>query len=346
MKRPLRVLMVSGRLPSETEPGTLTFVKTQMESLREIGIEVEPYPIVGRKRVKYLSAISRIDALCRRGRFDIVHAHHGFSGMAARGQLRVPLVVSFMGEELLLDVDADGRPRPMARVWLRAHRILARLSAAAIVKTPEMAARLGGRNVHVIPNGVDLQLFKPMDKREARRRLGLDPDGRFILFPADPSRPEKDFPTARLAVDRLNATKPTPVRPGAVMRTPGIPPAELLVLHGVAHTRVPLFMNAADAVLLTSFYEGSPNAIKESLACERPIVSTDVGDVRSLINGLPGCVVAPRDPEIVAQSLEMALAFDGPSTGGRGRVADLSLEIVARQVLAVYERVLAGGDAR
>lgn len=324
-ERPLRVLFVSARLPSEAQPGTLTFVKTQMESLRRAGVQVELYEIVGTKRVKYLQAIPRIRELCRRQRFDVVHAHHGYCGISSLARAGIPLVISYMGEELLKDCDFAGRPRPAAHFWYHVHRLAARAADAVIVKSEEMGRHLRGvRNLHVIPNGVDLEAFQPVDRHDARRRLGLDPSARYVLFPASPRRGQKDYATARRAVEILKTELP----------------AELLTFEDVSHDRVPLLMNAADVILLTSYWEGSPNVIKESLACERPILSTDVGDVRPLIEDLPGCAIVPRDPAGIARRLAETLRLELPRTGGRARVARLSLEAVAGRVTAVYESVV------
>jgi len=331
LPRPLRVLFVSIPLPTESEPGTQTFVRTQMDSLRELGVQIDQFAIAGRRRWKYLRALLRVGPQCRSGRYDLVHAHHGFCALSARGQLQAPLVVSFMGDDLLMEVDPTGRPKPMGRLYRSAYRLLARTAAAVIVKTAEMAAQLPSGNVHVIPNGVDLRMFRPMDRREARQQLGLDPSSVYVLFPASPSRPEKDFHTAERSVDLLRE------------RLTGIRPVELLCLDRVPHSRVPLYMNAADAVLFTSYFEGSPNVIKEALACDRPILSTNVGDVRDLIDGLRGCALVPRRAETICDRLQEALAGDGTAGGGPGRVAHLALEKVARQVLHVYEEVAAAG---
>jgi glycosyltransferase involved in cell wall biosynthesis len=319
--------MVSGRLPTEENPGTLTFVKTQLESLRRIGVDVQYHAIVGAHKVKFAQAIPRINRLLHEGHFDVVHAHHGFCGMSSRFQWRVPLVVSFLGDELLLDVGPGGKVKPAAPFWYRVNRMLARTCAAVIVKSDEMAGRLRGiRNVHVIPNGVDFDQFRPIDKAEARRKLGLDPHRRYVLFPAAANRPDKDFPTARAAVDALRAEHAAEVK--------------ILTFENTPHSRVPLLMNAADVVLLTSFFEGSPNVIKEAMACGRPIVSTNVGDVQALVGRTAGCFVTTRDPKEISRRLEDALAFAQAQTSGRADIAHLELSTVAQRVLGVYEVAL------
>jgi glycosyltransferase involved in cell wall biosynthesis len=203
-----------------------------------------------------------------------------------------------------------------------------------IVKSEALRAALprtlGGVGVWTIPNGVDTERFAPRDREEARAQLGWPVDGRDVLFPAAADRPEKQFDLAREAVDEL-ATRVTEVR--------------LRPLEGVAHDDVPTWLCAVDAVVLTSSHEGSPNVVKEALACCTPIVSVDVGDVRERIEGLPGCAVVARDPSALAGALAAALATER-SCAGRERIAELALPRVAQQIAGIYADVVSSSSAR
>lgn len=322
----INVLVVSGRLPTEQNPGTMTFVKSQSESLKNFGINIKYLEIVGSKRLKYLKAIPQIRRICKTEKIDIIHAHHGFSGLAARFQVKVPVIVSYMGDELLLDVDEKGRPLLTSRISFLVFKLLGKLVKAVIVKSEEMASKLGGKNVFVIPNGVDFEKFKPIDKNEARKILGLDNLKRYILFLADPDRTVKDFNTANEAVSKLNKRFDEPV--------------EILKLKDIPPNTVPLLMNAADIVLLTSFSEGSPNVIKESMACGRPIVATDVGDIRNVIGKTKGCHVVPRDPSVISECLEKELQMPIERTTGREDIKHLEINQIAERILSVYKLVL------
>jgi glycosyltransferase involved in cell wall biosynthesis len=145
-----------------------------------------------------------------------------------------------------------------------------------------------------------------------------------VLFPADRARAEKRFPLAEAAVEALRGRGADVV---------------LHALAGVPHDEVPTWINAADAVLLTSTHEGSPNAVKEALACDVPVVSVDVGDVRSLLDGIAGCVVAPADPAGLADGLAAVLSGPG-RVEARERHLGLSLERAAERLIEVYETVL------
>jgi glycosyltransferase involved in cell wall biosynthesis len=195
---------------------------------------------------------------------------------------------------------------------------------AIIVKSQDMYDDLQIKRAMIVPNGVDLDLFKPMDKTMCRQGLGWDVEKKSVLFPANPSRPEKDFVLAKESVDLLDRE------------------VKIHVFEQVEHQRTPLFFNAADVVLLTSKWEGSPNVIKEALACGCPIVSTDVGDVRERMAGVEGCYVAiTREPKELAELIQKALLFKGRTKGRDRIVADgLDNRQVAKRLVEIYERAL------
>jgi glycosyltransferase involved in cell wall biosynthesis len=206
-------------------------------------------------------------------------------------------------------------------VWVS--RWLSRKVDAVIVKSQQMRELTPARNVFVIPNGVDFDLFRPIPRAEARAALKWAPDGCYILFGNDPTVPRKGFALAKAAVERLRARGT---------------PAELVVANGLPQLEVVLRINASNALVLTSIHEGSPNIVKETMACNVPVVSVDVGDVAQVISRTPGCSVCPRDPDALAAALEVAVRQRGPTTG-RTDIRHLERSLVAHQVIAVYEAV-------
>jgi teichuronic acid biosynthesis glycosyltransferase TuaC len=322
-----RVLFVTNMWPDEVRPWYGTFVKVQAEGLRRLGLEVEVMTIRGyTRRSTYLTAVARAAALIRSRAFDVVHAHYGHSGVVARLQLRAPVVVTFYGSDLLgVPTDSGGRTA-RSRVEARVFAQLARTVAATITNSEQMARVLPAacrRRNHVIPNGVDVERFRPRDRLEARRQLGWPEDEPVALFAADPRLVVKNHPLAEASCRRAAASLP-----GLRLRVAsGRPPGE-----------IPLWMSAADALLLTSRSEGSPNVVKEAMAAELPVVATPVGDVPERLRGLPGCYVCEPDAGALADGLICAVRHGRVPEARRAAVA-LSTERVAERVAQVYETV-------
>jgi glycosyltransferase involved in cell wall biosynthesis len=314
----VRVLVVTSIYPTAEDPGLGAFVAGQVAALERLGVESDILFLdVRRSRLQLIKGVFQVRRLVETGRYDLIHAHFGYNGVPACLQTRLPVVVSFCGTDI-----ASRRLRPVSR-WV------ARRADAAIVKSAELRDLLG-LPADIIPNGVDLCAFAPLPPAEARRRLGLDPAGAYGLFVADPSRPEKrfDLASAGLEAARRHGTSLEP-----------------LVVHGRPHEEIPLWLNAADVVLLTSAREGSPNVIKEAMACNVPIVSTDVGDVRDVIAGADRCLVVDPTPAAVGAAIHDVLrGHERARTNGRRLIGRLSNETVAARVLDVYRRVLEKGD--
>ncbi len=309
----MRVLVVTNMYPTTERPAFGVFVREQVESLRRKGVQVDVLFIDGQASTwNYLRGFGQVRRQLRAAPYDIVHAHYVFSGIMARAQLRRPLVVTFHGAGEMFGWVG----------WLC--RMLAPLADAFTVTSAQHEAALGARGAHVIPCGIDTALFRPLPMAEARRRLGLPPDKKLVLFAAD-LRPEKRIDVARAAVEILRRD---------------VPDVELLVVTGRPHEEVPLFMNACDALVLTSDAEGSPQVVKEAMACNLPIVSVDVGDVAEVIGGTEGCFLCQRTPEDVADKLRQALDWV-QRTSGREAVLDLSLDRIADRIIAIYREVLA-----
>jgi glycosyltransferase involved in cell wall biosynthesis len=302
-------------------------VARQIESLRAIGVQVDVLEVKGISKLKYLHAVAPQYVLARSA--DLIHAHYGYCGWLARMQLSKPVVVSFMGSDLLGTLDAEGRPKTFSRLVVQVDRWLARVVDAVIVKSVEMAQVVAPAKAHVVPNGVDLRAFRPMDRREARERLGWSASKRYVLFPGSPNIPRKGFHLAKDAV-RI-ASKQL----GEAL--------ELIPLTVIAHDQVPLHMNACEVMVMTSFHEGSPNAVKEAMACNLPVVSVPVGDVPELLEGLEGYTVCPRDAEALAEALVTILSAGSQRINGREALKQkgLDLESVARRLIEIYADVLA-----
>ena len=198
-----------------------------------------------------------------------------------------------------------------------------------IVKSREMAEVVASVGAHVIPNGVDTERFRPLDGGEARKRLGWSFEDRYVLFAGSPENPRKAYPVARAAVDRAAALVGS-------RRTRMVP------LSGIAPDLMPAHMSAADALLMTSYWEGSPNVVKEALACNLPVVSVPVGDVPDLLEGVEASTICPREPTALGDALAGVLQQPRRSDG-RWAVQrkGLDVEQIGAAVASVYRQVLA-----
>ncbi len=324
-QRSLRVLTVTGAYPAEYRPHWGTFIKSQVDSLIAQGLEVEVIrPRPGPMPLRYATAVAQVFLKTLSGRYDVVHGHYGLWCLVARLQWTTPTVVSFLGSDLLGNPTADGRYTRKDALVVRFSQWLSRRVDAVIVKSDQMRRLTPADNVYVIPNGVDFELFRPAPRHAARAALGWRPDGYYVLFGNDPTMPRKGYPLAQAAIECLRAR--------------GMP-AELVVANGLPQTEIVQRINACNALLLTSIHEGSPNIVKETMACNVPVVSTDVGDVRQVIGCTQGCEVCLRDPEALALALEKALRHPAP-TSGRIDISHLERSIVANQVIAVYQEAV------
>ena len=307
----MRVLFVVSGNHGKISP----VVKAQGDALLKAGVEIEYFLIKGKGVKGYLKQIKPLREHCRKGGYDVVHAHFSFSAYVASLAGVKPLVVSLMGSDL------------KASRW---NKMAIRLFAAlfnwreVIVKSRDMAKDLPIKNLHIIPNGVDMELFIPMDKTACRKKLGWEESGKHILFPANPDRKEKDYPLAASSVALLGD---------------GV---QIHAFRNVPHDETVYYYNAADVVLLTSKWEGSPNAIKEAMACSRPIVCTDVGDVRERLTGVAhGWVVDKFDEKTIAAALQSAIDFNGRNNGREKIVTDkLDNSSIVQRLKEVYSSVI------
>jgi glycosyltransferase involved in cell wall biosynthesis len=262
----------------------------------------------------------------RRETFDLVHAQFGSSGLLAIPG-RLPLVVTFRGSDLQGVIsDTTGRYTRVGRFFQHCNRYVARQADAVVVVSEHMKRFLpDGVSATVIPSGLDLELFRPVPKEEARRRLGLVQERRLIVFAGRPSQARKRYALARRAVEMLNKSYP----------------AELHVVWGVPHREVPLHMSAGDVLLFTSMQEGSPNVVKEALACNLPVVSVPVGDVPEQLRGVRNCEVCEDErPEALAAALERVLRR-GERSNGREAMQGLDEHLMTARLIHVYRSVLA-----
>lgn len=321
----MRILAVTSEWPTVQHPSSGRFVARQIEAIRSTGVEVgiEHFRGAGNP-LNYLTARRRVARRVELGSFDILHAHFGQAGIASVTS-RLPLVVTFYGSDLEGIVGSHGSYTAKGFVLTWLSRRVARRADHVIVVSESLARRLPPATEHsIVPTAVDLSVFRPGSRDEARRSLGLPLDRKLVLFAGRPEVPVKRYTLARRAAD-IVATES---------------PVDLLTISGVEPAIVATYMQACDALLLTSLHEGAPTTVKEAIACLLPVVSVDVGDVRRTIGSIPGCVVTEDDlPESLARALTDVLR-DGRMLDEARVPKDLDQATQAARVVEIYERLL------
>ncbi len=318
--------MITTDWPFAGPDATTHFIKRQAEFLRAAGVTVEVFFFAGRKNpLRYLWNWLRVRRRISLEHFDLIHAQFGQSGILALPK-KLPLVVTFRGSDLQgIISDRTGRRTLLGRINQLSSRLVARHADAVIVVSEHMKRFLPpGVAATVIPSGLDLSLFRPIPQAEARRRLGLPENRPIVVFAGRPTQARKRFGLAKRAVEALNQSLT----------------AELHLIWGVPHEEVPIHMSAGDVLLFTSSQEGSPNVVKEALACNLPVVSVRVADVAERLHGVLGSEVCDDDqPETLAAALERVLRR-GQRSNGRQVVQALDEHRLTTKLIAIYRSVL------
>jgi teichuronic acid biosynthesis glycosyltransferase TuaC len=307
----VRALIVSNMRPDAAHPERGRFVRDQATALQALeGVEVELYEFPPGAR-----ALARAGAELRRrfaARYDIVHAHFGLSAWPALAVAARARALTVHGTDV-----RHPRTRLATAAVLPFMDLLAAASAPLAAELPLRSAR---RRAQVLPCGVDIERFAPIPRAEARSELGLAPDGPYLLFPADPSRASK--------------------RHDRALELAAASGVELLSLGGVDPARVPLWVNAANAVLVPSEREGFGLAVLEALACEVPVLATPVGIHPEALEGVAGTLCAPFDLERWRESLKPHLADADPRVAGRTRAEGFSARRMAERVRSAWQEAL------
>ena len=309
----MRVLVVTNFVPDETRPQLGRWVRDQIDEVRKRGVEVDVFSFPP-GRSEYVPATRRLRALLRRQRFDLVHAHYGLAGWCAKLAGASPLIVTFHGTDVRHSIVGPLSRRLAWRIDLVA--AVSRALFAPEDGRPGLPAVPGSA---VLPCGPDLGRFRPQGRAAARRALGLDPNGRFLFFPANPARPEKRHDRAAELAARCGA--------------------ELLTGGSIEPEQMPLWINAAAAVLVTSEYEGFGLAAIEALACGVPVLSTPVGISPYALGGIEGCLCAPFDADAWASLASIHLDVADPRVDGAERAVSLSAGAMAERVIEAYRDV-------
>lgn len=306
----MKILFVSSGNKSNGEPSIL--VKNQGEALQKIGYEIIYFVIIGKGVLGYLKALFPILKILRKDKeIKVIHAHYSLSAFTASLVKlflfkKIKLVVSLMGS----DAQLTGWKRALTR-FLHTYSW-----TTTIVKSQKMAIDLDLKKYEVIPNGVQLEKFKQNEISNSKT----------FLFAADPSRESKNYALAKAAFDLFSNENPD---------------YELKVVFNVSHDEIIAETQKSCCVILSSKWEGSPNIIKEAMACNRPVVATKVGDVAWLLENLDGCFVCEQNKNDLAKGMSSVVEFLKMHTSTKGREKLISLgldaESIAKRLSSYYE---------
>ena len=323
METPIKVLMITSQWPTEQSPNDVPFLVRQVEFLRRAGVDVEVFSFRGAKNpLNYVRAWRLARQKLQQGHYDLVHAQFGQSALPALPK-RLPLVITIRGDDVEGIVGSKGQYTLSGYILRILSRWVAKRADALIVVSSHMKQHFPSLPAHVVPSGLDLELFRIIPQHEARQRLGLPLSKRLVLFVGNPDDPRKRFALSQKAVGQMDRALN----------------AELVVGWGVPHSDIPVFMNACDALVFTSMHEGSPNVVKEALACNLPVVSVAIADVPERLRGIEGCVVCADDrPETIASGLTQVLQRR-VKVNSRIAVQDLDERILTQRLIEIYRDV-------
>jgi len=306
----MRALVVTNMYPTPARPALGSFVRDQVEALRRIdGVEVEVFAFDPGSVRAYAKAARTLRQTHHRDNFDVVHAHFGLTAwpaFAARGHAHA---VTLHGTDLV-----HPRSRAITLAALPVLDLVATVSEPLAAEVPRWA--IWRTRTAVLPAGVDMERFRPIPRSEARRELGLQPTARYLLFPADPARPEKRY-------DRARAAAPEDL--------------QLLTLGNIDPAKVPLYVNAANAVLVPSERESFGLAVLEALACNVPVLATPVGIASDALLGVAGTLCTPFEATAWRAALEPHLEADDPRIDGRARADAYSSDRMAARVVSAWQ---------
>jgi glycosyltransferase involved in cell wall biosynthesis len=313
----MRALIVTNMSPSPEHPALGSFIADQVSALRRLDdpdLRLEVFAFAPGGYGAYVRAAAALRSrYAETPPFDVVHAHFGLTNWPARAARAGARAVTLHGTDL-----AHPRSRAITLAGLRGTDLVGVVSAPLAEQVPRWAGR---DRVQVLPCGVDLGRFQASSRAAARQQLGLDADGPYLLFPSDPRRPEKRHDLA------LRAAGATP----------------LLSLTDVPPAKVPLYVNAANAVLVPSDREGFGLAVLEALACDVPVLATPVGIAPEVLADLPGTLCAPFDVERWRTVLAAHLHAADPRVPGRPRADPYSSDRMATRVLKAWRGLLSNG---
>ena len=302
----MKILIICSKNSGRIAP----FITDQVEALQKAGVVCDYFTVEGKGVKGYLRNYTPMMRKIREFQPDIIHAHYGLSGLLANLQRKVPVVTTYHGSDI-----NNPKVRQISKVAMK-------LSAWNIfVSKKNIKLARVKKKFSLIPCGVDTNIFRPMDRKAERKKLGFRESDHIVLFAGAFDNPVKNPELALEAVGK-------------------VPDALLMEMKGYSRVQVAELMNAVDVCLMTSHTEGSPQFIKEAMACNCPIVSVNVGDVKEVLEGVNGCLITEKSAINVALKIQEVL-IKNERTNGYEKIKNSGYEatVVAERIKNVYKNI-------
>ena len=307
------------------KPGTVVY--NQGKSLKALGLDVEYFLVQGKGLTGYIQETKRLKKYLKENPVDLIHAHYTLSAWTAVcARPRQPIILSLMGTDAYGEYIGVNKILFKSRYLIYLTYVIQPFVKKIICKSKHIQSFVWlKRKSRIIPNGVSLKKLDGINSHRAK--MDLKTGKNHVLFLGDKNNIRKNFRVVNEAVQIIDKNT-----------------IELVNPYPIAHEKVIEYLRAVDVLVVPSLMEGSPNIVKESMACNTPVVATDVGDVRWLFGNEPGHYICSFEPEDVAQKIEMALDFAKKhgKTNGRQRILELGLDekAIAGRLVEVYEEAI------
>ncbi len=327
----LSVLMITCEWPTKNNPNAVPFLIRQIEFLRKAGVSVDVFSFRGNKKlINYIRANFDLKKKIRQNSYDLIHAQWGQSASIAFPK-KLPLVITFRGDDLNGIYKKNNHLTFKGWVLVHLSKFFAGQADEVIVVSKKLGELLPIKNYHILPSGLDLDLFRLTEKKEARKELGLNLYDEIVLFVGNTKNPSKRFDLLKQAVEIAQQTRNF----------------NFLICENIDHEKIPIYMNASNLLVLPSAQEGSPNVIKEALACNLPVLATAVGDVEERIKTIPTCeIILNLEPHLLAKQINQLLQKNqgyeekNESFDSRTTILDLDEKIITKKIINIYQSIL------
>jgi teichuronic acid biosynthesis glycosyltransferase TuaC len=303
----MRILIVASGNTKAASP----FIIEQVESLKKMDIHIEYFLIKGKGWTGYLKSLSKLKKKIKNKKFNLIHAHYGLSGLLATLQRKIPVIITFHGSDININKNYK---------W---SFIASRLSSKNIFVHKDQPKKLKVmlNEKDIIPCGINLKIFQPKDKVALRKKLNWDQKKVYILFSSSFDKPVKNVNLAYKS-------------------TQNVKNSELIELKNYTKIELSNLMNAADLLLVTSFSETGPLIVKEAIACNCPVVSTDVGDVKEIIVKRKNSFVTSYNPKEIEAVIKKVIKLKKPVPKDELTLQEYDLNYAAQRIKVVYQECL------